>query len=329
MGFRSTSSRSNRIIRPGAESASREQVRAGPRQHRLGVSTATCRQMQIRRYKDKCTCMSASAQSAAHCLPAHSQQPGESLPIGFVPLWVLPVSADPARGGVLRPGEGGGQHLPEVKNRMGRRNKLNDSPGVQLFASAQSKELRKTRPGPKSLGCRCGFQENRKTVACGRAQEAGQFCRDARSSPTISLNPPNGHVWQVFAGEETETGLGKVTCSQACRCDRQTWDPDAGLPSRLPIPQPGSPHLPRQLCLSPLALGACLWGLRFQAADAHLPQTWPPGAPTCADRGCGNGEFSRKSRKCIFQDRLAGTSQLQVLVQCPSQNEQRSLEESK
>lgn len=317
------SSRSNRIIRPGAESASREQVRAGPRQHRLGVSTAACRQTQIRRYKDKCTCMQRSV-----CQRPVSSRDSPS-PSALSPSGSSLSRQTPPEVVYSGPGRAGGQHLPEVKNRMGRRNKLNDSPGVQLFASAQSKELRKTRPGPKSLGCRCGFQENRKTVACGGAREAGQFCRDARSSPAISLNPPNGHVWQVFAGEETETVLGKVTCSKACSCDRQMWDPNVDLPSRLLIPQPGSPHLPRQLCLSPLALGACLRGLRFQAADAHVPQTWPPGAPTCADRGCGNGEFSRKSRKCIFQDRLAGTSQLQVLVQCPSQNEQRSLEESK
>lgn len=171
---------------------------------------------------------------ARRSLPAHSQQPGQPLPIGFVPLWGLPVSADPEAvySGSRR--RGCPCLLPEVKNRVGRKNKLNDSPGVQLFASPQSKELRKTRLSPKGLGCRCGFQEDRKTVTCGGGT-GGRAVLSGSSSPAISSNPPNNPVWEVFAGEETETGLGEVTCSRVCRCDWQTWDPDAGPPSPLPI----------------------------------------------------------------------------------------------
>lgn len=201
------SRRSKSIVRPGAESASREQVRTGPRQHRLGVSTAACRQSRF--------AIARTSARARRSLPAHSQQPGQPLPIGFVPLWGLPVSADPEAVYSGSGRRGCPCLLPEVKNRVGRKNKLNDSPGVQLFASPQSKELRKTRLSPKGLGCRCGFQEDRKTVACGGGT-GGRAVLSGSSSPAISSNPPNNPVWEVFAGEETETGLGEVTCS-GCR----------------------------------------------------------------------------------------------------------------
>lgn len=133
LGVRSVrSSRSNSPVRPGAESVSREQGSAGPRQGRPArppPSHADERRFAITRTNAR----------ARRGLPAHRRQPGDPSPIGFVPLWVLPVSADPE---AVSSGPGrrwGPRLLPEVKNRVRRKNKLNDPPGVQLFASPQSK----------------------------------------------------------------------------------------------------------------------------------------------------------------------------------------------
>lgn len=98
LGVRSVrSSRSNSPVRPGAESVSREQGSAGPRQHRPArppPSHADGRRFAITRTNAR----------ARRGLPAHRRQPGESLPHRLCPPLGPPCLSRP-RGCVLRPGE--------------------------------------------------------------------------------------------------------------------------------------------------------------------------------------------------------------------------------
>lgn len=72
-----------------------------------------------------------------------------------------------------------------------------------------------------------------------------------------------------------------------------------------------------------------LWRLQFQASGAHLPQMWPSGALAVLRAAVGMRSFLETQESCIFWECPTRTAQLQVLVQCSSQKEQRSPEESK
>lgn len=119
LGVRSVrSSRSNSPVRPGAESVSREQGSAGRHVHPHRMQTNADSPLR------------GQTLEHAEVSPRTVGSRGSPSPIGFVPLWVLPVSADPE---AVSSGPGrrwGPRLLPEVKNRARRKNKLNDPPGV-------------------------------------------------------------------------------------------------------------------------------------------------------------------------------------------------------
>lgn len=117
LGVRSVrSSRSNSPVRPGAESVSREQGSAGPRQGRPGTFTPiTCRRTQIRHYKDKrsSTQRSPRAPSAAGGVPP----PSALSPSGSSLSQQTPRLCPQARGG-------GGVHAFSPRSKTGREGRI-------------------------------------------------------------------------------------------------------------------------------------------------------------------------------------------------------------